>query len=176
MKNVRLWNIAGAAFALVAGTLLHFVYEWFGGNVWAVIGAVNESTWEHLKLLFFPVVFWWIIEYFAWGRGERGFFSIRALALLAGMLWIVAGFYTYSGIIGKNYAVVDISLFVLAVLLTFYLVNRYQEGAPFLPVSSDLAAVAVLALFAAGFVFFTFSPPHIGIFLDPVTGGYGIVK
>ena len=41
--------------ALVAGTLLHFVYEWFGGNVWAVIGAVNESTWEHLKLLFFPV-------------------------------------------------------------------------------------------------------------------------
>ena len=54
MKNVRLWNIAGAAFALVAGTLLHFVYEWFGGNVWAVIGAVNESTWEHLKLLYFP--------------------------------------------------------------------------------------------------------------------------
>lgn len=174
VKRIRLWNMAGAAFALVTGTLLHFVYEWFGGNFWASVGAVNESTWEHLKLLFFPVLFWWIVEYLFRGRGERGFFAVRILAVLAGMLFIVAGFYTYSGILGKNYAVVDISLFVLAVLLTFYLVNRYAEGASSLPAAADGAALAVFILLAAGFVFFTFTPPHIGIFLDPVTGGYGL--
>lgn len=176
MKNTRVWNMVRAGFVLVAGTLLHFVYEWFGGSFWAAIGAVNESTWEHLKLLFFPAVLWWIIEYFARGKGEGGFFAIRAVAVLAGMLLIVAGFYTYSGVLGNNYPVVDISLFVLAVLLTFYLVNRYQDAEGTVFASADVAGAVLLLLFTAAFIFFTFSPPHIGIFLDPVTGGYGIAK
>ena len=48
-------NLFRFIFISVLGVLLHFTYEWSGDN--AVVGlfsAVNESTWEHLKLLFFP--------------------------------------------------------------------------------------------------------------------------
>ena len=55
MDRIRKWSIAGVVVTLVTGTLLHFVHEWFGGGFWASIGAVNESTWEHLKLIFWPM-------------------------------------------------------------------------------------------------------------------------
>ena len=45
-------NLFRFIFISVLGVLLHFTYEWSGDN--AVVGlfsAVNESTWEHLKLL-----------------------------------------------------------------------------------------------------------------------------
>lgn len=48
-----------------AGTLWHFVYEWSGENpIIGAIAPVNESVWEHLKLLFFPSLFYFITELF----------------------------------------------------------------------------------------------------------------
>ena len=49
----------------ILGSLSHFVYEWSGNNRFVgYFFAVNESTWEHLKLLFFPTVVYSVIEYF----------------------------------------------------------------------------------------------------------------
>ena len=56
-------NLFRFIFISVLGVLLHFTYEWSGDN--AVVGlfsAVNESTWEHLKLLFFPFLLLTILE------------------------------------------------------------------------------------------------------------------
>ena len=55
-KQLFRWEAAGFLFAATAGTLLHFVYDWSGGiPLVAAFSAVNESTWEHMKILFFPV-------------------------------------------------------------------------------------------------------------------------
>ena len=70
--KIRTWHIIGAAFTAFIGTLLHFAYEWSGFNpVFAVFGAVNESVWEHLKLLFFPMSVWILIGYFIFGKNEK---------------------------------------------------------------------------------------------------------
>ena len=54
-KNWKKWELAGLFFAIATGNLLHFVYDWSGESlVAAVISGVNESTWEHMKLLFLP--------------------------------------------------------------------------------------------------------------------------
>ena len=56
MKNIRSWLIAGFIFTAVFGTLSHFFYDWSNENVLiGLISPVNESTWEHMKLLFFPI-------------------------------------------------------------------------------------------------------------------------
>ena len=55
-KRLFYWELAGALFTAAMGTLLHFVYDWSGGwGAAAAFSAVNESTWEHMKLLFFPM-------------------------------------------------------------------------------------------------------------------------
>ena len=58
-KNVIAFFIIG-----ILGTLSHFIYEWTGENLIAgYFFNVNESTWEHLKLLFFPTVTYSVFEY-----------------------------------------------------------------------------------------------------------------
>ena len=55
-KRLLFWELAGFLWTVAAGTLLHFVYDWSGGNqIAAAFSGVNESTWEHMKLLFFPL-------------------------------------------------------------------------------------------------------------------------
>ena len=53
---MALWQKIGFFFTVVFGVLLHFLYEWSYNSVWiAPFSGVNESTWEHMKLLFFPM-------------------------------------------------------------------------------------------------------------------------
>ena len=48
-RELRRWEIVGFIATGLFGTLLHFVYEWTGGNrVVAAFSAINESTWEHM--------------------------------------------------------------------------------------------------------------------------------
>ena len=55
-RRLFFWELAGFLFTGALGVLLHFLYEWSGGNTLAAaFSAVNESTWEHMKLLFFPM-------------------------------------------------------------------------------------------------------------------------
>ena len=67
--NIKKWQIFASIFCLILGTILHFTYEWFNYNV--IVGlfsTINESVWEHLKLLFYPMFFISIIGYFKIGR------------------------------------------------------------------------------------------------------------
>jgi hypothetical protein len=51
-RSIGIWQLAGFAATSLGGTLLHFLYEWLGEAVWiAPLSGVNESTWEHMKLL-----------------------------------------------------------------------------------------------------------------------------
>lgn len=165
----------GAIFTLITGTLLHFAYDFLGESDFAAIfSAVNESTWEHLKLLFFPVMIFAIIEHFIYGKTKPGFWTIKVFSLLAGMMSIVTIFYTYTGIIGKNFAIADISIFVLAVILTYWLSCRLLslnlEINPRLNTFSFIMAIVIFVLFWV----YTFNPPLINLYKDPATGGFGI--
>ena len=175
MQVIRKWNLAGAVFTLLAGPLLHFAYDWFGGAA-AVFGAVNESTWEHLKLLFWPMFFFSALEYLTYGRKTPGFLCIRVLSILVGMLTTTALFYTYTGVLGHNLLAADIGTFVAGVTAAYlFSSRRLQSPGP----RAGSAPAGLLALFMAAalafcFILFTYCPPHIGLFLDPVTGSYGI--
>ena len=57
-------QIIAIVVSIILGTILHFLYKWTGANpIIASFSAVNESVWEHLKLVFFPMTLVGIIEY-----------------------------------------------------------------------------------------------------------------
>ena len=61
-------NLFHFIFISILGVLLHFTYEWSGDNpAVGLFSAVNESTWEHLKLIFFPMLLLTLIE-FLWAH------------------------------------------------------------------------------------------------------------
>lgn len=162
-------QIIGIVFTILCGSLLHFVYGWSGGcTALAFIAPVNESVFEHLKLLFTPYLLWTIVEIGRFGAPVKEIVPAKAFSVLAGMLIIVVGFYLYTAICGHHFLWADIGLFVLAVCCSFLLDGwlRIQdfEQSPVFAVSGSLLLVAL----AVCTVIFTFWPPKAGMFVSEV--------
>ena len=126
-KRWRFWPLTGFRTVAELGTLAHFAYRWSGGALLAgVFCAVNESVWEHMKLLFFPAMGCTVIQ-LAVERVQGGAVpAARALGVTAGLAAIPALYYTYSGILGFHVLGVDIAIFYLSAALTFRLDARLR--------------------------------------------------
>ena len=172
-RSIGLWELMGFAVVSLLGTLLHFLYDWTGKNVLAsLVSAVNESTWEHMKLLFVPMFIFAIVESFYFkDRGD--FWCIKLKGTLLGLILIPVLFYTYNGAIGKSPDWLNIAIFFIsAAIAYFYEVREFnKEG---LECKRPKAAFLALCFIYSLFVLFTFRTPEIGIFMDPLSGGYGI--
>ena len=167
MTKLKHYTILGTIFVILAGTLAHFIYEWSGKNfIVGLVFPVSESTWEHMKLCFFPMLLYSLYM----NRKLKRDYPCITSALLAGTLFgtflIPVIFYTYTGILGHNFLVLDIATFILSVLLAFAAVYRLSTSCRLNSVSGLLK----LLVFAIMICFFLFSycSPDIGIFTDPV--------
>ena len=124
-RELRRWEIVGFIATGLFGTLLHFVYEWTGGNrVIAVFSAVNESTWEHMKLLFIPFLVFTVVEFIVFSEAFRNFFAVKAASILLGLVSIPVLFYTLTGMFGKLPDWVNITIFFLADALLYFVSYR----------------------------------------------------
>ena len=171
-REVLKFQIFSIIFVSIFGTLLHFMYEWSGDNkIIAGFSAVNESTWEHLKLLFFPMLITTIIGYFIKGKEIPNYLCSKVLGIIFSMCFIVIFFYTYTGIIGTNFAIIDISSFFIAVILGQYI--SYKKMKSMNSCNIIIPIITLLILYFC-FLIFTFAPPHIALFKDPLTGMFGI--
>lgn len=102
-KRLLRWELIGFAFTGAVGTLLHFVYEWTGGNpLIAAFCAVNESTWEHMKLLFVPFFLFTMVQFIVFAEPLRSFFAAKAASILLGLLAIPVLFYSLGGMFRQN--------------------------------------------------------------------------
>lgn len=173
-NKILKFTIFSCIFVMILGTLLHFTYEWSGNNTFvAAFSAVNESTWEHLKLLFYPMFLTTIIGYFYIGKTSPNFLCARLLGILTAILFTIVFFYTYTGVIGTNFAFIDISIFFVAVVLGEFV--SYKILTSNYSCNSNIAFCCILILLAC-FIIFTYFTPEIGLFRDPVTGLFGIIK
>lgn len=165
-RTVWLWELFGFAFVSLGGTLLHFLYDLLGGAVWiAAFSGVNESTWEHMKLLFWPMLIYLIFEYFFF-KGYPAFVSVKLRGMLLGLALIPTVFYLYNGIIGKSPDWINISIFFISAAAVFiYETKALNSGKDFSP--SPKAAAVCIACIAVLFAVFSFLPPELAIFMEP---------
>ena len=169
-KRWRTWEIIGLLVVLAAGNLLHFVYKWSGSRPWvAVFAAVNESTWEHIKLLVVPWVIWSIVEWLALRGNPSPVLAARAVGLLAGILTIPLLFYAYQGITGQNVDLVNIIIFQVAVLIAFWVSWAVQNRRKLTGVFWQIIGGVVLLGAWAAMVWWTYFPSDLPVFMDPQT-------
>ena len=164
-RNLFLWNFAGFALTTLGGTLLHFVYDWTGESpLVAPFSGINESTWEHMKLLYFPLLVFALVQsrYF---RDYEGFWWVKLIGTLVGLVAIPVLFYTYNGAIGPSPDWLNITFFFVAAALTFVVEGCLQRR----EVGWTRQGIALATLLAAGglFVVFTFCPPSLPLFREP---------
>ena len=164
-------EILNTIFILLLGTLLHFTFKWSDSNLFVgTFSSVNESTWEHLKLLFFPMLITAIIGHF-YIKIHPNYLCIKTRAIIISLLFTIVFFYTYTGVIGTNFSFLNIGSFFVAVILSqFYTYKKTKTNAS---CDNFSASIILLVLFLC-FIIFTFAPPHIALFKDPLTGMFGI--
>lgn len=174
-KNLLIWQIAGVTFTAIIGTVLHFLYQWTNLNVFATISAVNESTWEHMKLVFVPSLLFAFIQRFFAKNDYNCFWIVKLVGILLGTLLIPILFYTLSGTFGTLSAIVNIAIFFTAIIIEYltelFLFNKMNCNCKLKWVS-----ICALLLILILFIVCSFYPPKIPLFLDPLTSGYGITK
>lgn len=176
-KTIRIWQLAAFLFTALAGTLLHFAYDLFPGfPLTAAVASVNESVWEHMKLLYFPMLAAALIERPFIASQRQNFWCIKLLGTLTGLALIPALYYTYTGALGIHLTWVDISIFYVAAAAAYLLETHFLMQEPRRVCRFARAAMLLTVALAFVFLFFTYAPAHLPIFLDPVTGTYGISK
>jgi len=180
MKNqVLLWEIGGFFFIGLIGAALHFTFELsnFSNMVVAFFSAVNESTWEHLKMVFWPGVVFSLIEYSYIRDQVNNFLVAKAVSLFVMPLIISIGWYGYTPFTQRSIFKLDLVLFYLAVLIGQIISYKILTREPLSKRATTLSAVGLVVMLIA-FSTFTFYPPEIFLFenfdlLD--TGQYGIL-
>ena len=113
------WQTAGFAQTSFGGTLLHFLYDWTGGSILvAPFSGVNESTWEQMKRLFWPLLLFAFIQR-PFFKGQENYWCVKLLGILLGLALLPVLFYTYNGVSGKSPDWINIAIFYISAGLVF---------------------------------------------------------
>ena len=158
--------LKGIFFVLAAGSLAHFIYEWSGYSTAAgLFFPVNESTWEHMKLCFFPMLGYSFYLYFKFHDAKDCVLFSMLSGTLAGTFAIPVIFYTYTGVLGYHTLFLDLLTFFFSVLTGFCIAYRTALSCP--PRIKTLWILIAVILIVVCFMAFTYSPPSLGIFEVP---------
>lgn len=164
MKHEKRYFLVACLGAIIGGSALHFLYTALPNPLTALIAPVNESVWEHLKLLYYPTLLAAYLLSKCTIERQR-LWSGFLIALLAMPLFLVGVYELLVCGFGVEGLLVDIGLYVVTMAGGFALAYvLYRKGAA-------LRATGVLAmlviLYGAFLIVFSFSAPHFGIFLPP---------
>ena len=173
-NQIKKTEFIGFIFVCVLGTVLHFVYDWTGEKY--IIGLfvpVNESIWEHLKLLYLTYCLYSIYEAVKLSNRKFNVYFSKAIGITAGMITTLSIYYVVLGVTGKQISVVNIASFFIGVAIAFivsYLLLTKSIGRGIL---NGIGAVYLIIL-GILFMYFTYHPITIPLFLDPQTNTYSV--
>ena len=153
------WLVLAGTLAL--GFLLHFLYDWLPNPVIAMVSAVRESLWEHVKIVFWPLV---LAGYVMTGWGGGDLRPAWQLSAVLSSVFMLAVGYVYHILLGGEWLVFDIGLYIVSVLLGFLLPGLFWKAGekPAFRTAARLACFAVAVMV----VWFAFSPPEGLLFAD----------
>ncbi len=159
----------------IVGSLLHFAYDWSKHNrIVAVFAAVNESYWEHVKIAFWPVLLWFVVQFAAGGWAIAGFVPAATIALYVIPIAMITLVFGYKRLLRRNVLWIDIAAFFVTVavsLVTFALIAAELAASGW---TIALGAVFLIVLCGA-FVRYTLNPPaEPDVFIDPTNSRYGL--
>lgn len=155
----------------IIGTLLHFTYKWSGNKIWvAIFSSVNESVWEHIKIMLTPI---FLIETIKYVMQDQNNYFIRLFLMLITAIFLITAFesliYRY---VRKNKAIYHIISFYITAFIVS-LIDYHLKNINPLYSLNKISMFLCLIIFIM-YLTFTIFPPRYKIFEDPNTHNYGI--
>lgn len=173
--NIIIVFIISFLILTIFGTLLHFTHGWFKkGILLHIFSALNESTWEHMKLLIAPTMLVIVLQYILLRNEYINIFNSLLILLIVELISIPLLYEALRILIKKVPFFITISIFILSIILG--LVAEYimlkNEVLIFPEYISFILILGIVIIFGI----FTYYPPKFFIFRDPVTKRYGDIR
>ena len=173
MKKIK---IVGVFISFILAIIFHFIYGWVPNSVISVIAPVNESIWEHMKLIVTPSIIFSIFEYFIYKKKDiefNNFILSYAISSILGIIVYLLLYIPLNDIFGHK-AYIAISLlfliFIFVQIISYYIMNK-----EIIKHSSDIGVLLIIFIYFV-FGYLTYHPPKINLFYDYMNKGYGIIK
>lgn len=158
MKYLRLF---GFIFVTLLGVLFHFLYDWIKIDFFGIFLPVNESIFEHLKLIIYPTILYMVFHLIVYKDDKRLLFRDYVKGILLGILFTVVAYYTYSGVMGRDISFINIMIYIVSICIVFYVPYKRPSNIPF---NYSLLIFCILLILTTVFTFF---PLEIGLFTVP---------
>ena len=171
--NLKKLKILGVILAFFIAFPLHFIYDKFPNFITSIFFPVNESIWEHMKIIFGSILLSGVIQKIIVTKKGLGYKNICISNIIAGLLSIpifLAMFLPIYGIIGENLPITLIVMFItfiISQLITMRIINTKDLK------QENMAIIYAIIIYII-FGLLTYFPPENNLFLDPLTLKYGI--
>lgn len=170
LKN---YKMVGAILIFLLCFLFHFLYDWLPNPLFSLFFPVNESIWEHMKLLFTPFVVYTIVEYLFLRKYEKInniYFQLFLIPIVGIIIYLLIFLPVYYKI-GEN-MIFSIALLFVTICIEQFLSYKFCKSEEFKYQTTIGVFGCILTLFA--FSYFTYLPLKQELFFDTQNEIYGI--
>ena len=159
----------------VFGSLMHFTHGWFkNGVLLHMFSAVNESTWEHMKLLVAPTLLVMVFQYIVLRSDYSNLINGILVLYIVEIVSIPLLYESLRLILKKIPFMITILIFYISIVLGLF--SEYLALKNEISIFSELISLIFIMIITFKFGILTYFPPKIFLFKDPVTGRYGDKK
>lgn len=172
LKKIKIINVV---FLFLLSFLWHFVYDWFPNNIFALFFPVNESIWEHMKIIYFCLFMGSILEFVLCKKNNikiNNFYIEAMVKSILGVIFYLIIFVPFYLWLGES-VLISISLMLITYIFMEYIGYKILTGEE---MNINILPVIIIVLGCVMFVILTFYPLHNFLFFDEVKFGYGILK
>ena len=173
---MRKIKIIGVFVIFLLSFLSHFVYKWIPNTLFSLIFPVNESIWEHMKLLVTPVLIFSLFEYIIYRKKDinyNNFILSYSISMLIGIIIYLMLYLPIHYIFGHSSIFAIILLFIVFIIIEIisYYIMRYKEIS-----YSNIVGIGIILLMYIVFGYLTYYPLESDLFYDMNKNIYGITK
>ena len=158
---------------IIFSFLFHFAYQVFPNFIFSIFFPVNESVWEHMKLLYSSIVFYGVIDYFLnkkYNIGYNNFFMNIFVCSVSSIIIYLAMFLPLYYSIGESMFIsigIMIIAFIIVYILSYYILGLSDKD-------YNLFWVVLTIFDFTIFTYLTYYPIHNQLFFDTKHEIYGI--
>ncbi len=172
MKNFKFY-IINSIFIFIIAFIGHFIYDLIPNSITSIFFPVNESIWEHMKLLITPYLIDTLIIYLIFQKTNIVYHNFLFSGIISSLFSIVLYLIIYIpiyNIIGNNLVIDIVLLFAVIFISQFiflYIIKKSKTNL-------DNFALILTILIYIVFGYLTYNPLYNFLFYDLKNNKYGI--
>ena len=172
LKKIKIINVV---FLFLLSFLWHFMYDWFPNNIFALVFPVNESIWEHMKIIYYCLLLGSVLEFYLCKKNNikiNNFYIEAMVKSLLGVIFYLIVFIPLYLWLGES-MIISIGLMLVTYIFMEFIGYKILVSEE---LNINILPVIIIVLGCIMFVILTFYPLHNFLFFDEVKFGYGILK